>query len=54
MSTSIYLAVFMPPTLPQDYTYPNRYTTLMLVSLTAVMTWISGATITASILDHRL
>ncbi len=54
MSTSIYLAVFMPPSLPQEYSYPNRFTDLMLVSLTAVMTWISGATITASILDHRL
>ena len=54
MSTSIYLAVFMPPSLPQDYSYPNRITVFLLVALTALMTWVSGATISASVLDHRL
>ena len=54
MTQSIYLAVFMPPSLPQDVTYPERFTDFFLILLAAVMTWISGATITASILDHRL
>jgi capsular polysaccharide transport system permease protein len=54
MTQSIYLAVFMPPSLPQEYAYPLRLTDFFLVALAAVMTWISGATITASVLDHRL
>ena len=54
MAQSIYLAVFMPPSLPQDFMYPERFTDLFLIALAAVMTWISGATITASVLDHRL
>ena len=51
---SIYLAVFMPPSLPEAYSYPQRVTDFFLIALGAVMTWISGATIVASILDHRL
>ena len=54
MAQSIYLAVFMPPSLPQDFTYPERFSDFFLILLAAVMTWISGATITASVLDHRL
>ena len=54
MAQSTYLAVFMPPALPQDFTYPNRFTDLFLIALAAMMTWMSGATITASVLDHRL
>ena len=54
MAQSIYLAVFMPPSLPQDFTYPERFTDFFLIMLAAAMTWISGATITASVLDHRL
>jgi len=54
MGQSIYLAVFLPPSMPQDFSYPERFTDVMLIALAAVMTWVSGATITASILDHRL
>ncbi len=54
MTQSIYLAVFMQPSLPQDFTYPERFTDFFLVALAALMAWVSGATITASILDHRL
>lgn len=54
MRQSIYLAVFVPPSLPQDYSYPERYVDLFLVLLVCVMTWSSGAVITASVLDHRL
>ncbi len=50
----IYLATFSPPTLPQDYSYPLRWTDFLLISLTAIMFWICGVTITASINDHRL
>ena len=51
---SIYLAVFVPPTLPQDFSYPERYVDLFFVLLVSFMTWSSGAVITASVLDHRL
>ena len=54
LSQSIYLAVFLPPTLPQEYTYPSRVTVFLLISFTALMAWVSGATITASVFDHRL
>ena len=50
----IYLAVFVPPSLPQDFTYPLRWTNLILVSVLAVMTWMCGVTLSASVLDHRL
>jgi capsular polysaccharide transport system permease protein len=50
----IYLAVFVPPSLPQDYTYPLRWTDFILISILAAMTWICGVTLTASVLDHRL
>ena len=50
----IYLAVFVPPSLPQDFTYPLRWTDFILISLLAAMTWVCGMTLTASVLDHRL
>ena len=51
---SIYLAVFVPPTLPQDFSFPERYVDLFFVLLVSIMTWSSGAVITSSVLDHRL
>ena len=54
MAQSIYLAVFEPPSLPQDHSFPERYTDFFLCALAFTMTWASGATVTASILDHRL
>lgn len=50
----IYLQVFDPPSLPQDYTYPLRWADLLLVVFVLLMMWICGATITASVIDHRL
>lgn len=54
IAQSIYLAVFVPPMLPQDFTYPERYVDLLLVFIFSFMTWASGAVVTASVLDHRL
>ena len=51
---TVYLAVFVPPSLPQDATYPLRAKDLLLFGLACLMVWICGVTITASILDHRL
>lgn len=50
----IYLAVFVAPSLPQDFTYPLRWTDFILISVLALMTWVCGVTLTASVLDHRL
>ncbi len=50
----IYLAVFVPPSLPQDFTYPSRWTDFILISVLSIMTWVCGVTLTASVLDHRL
>ena len=51
---SIYLAPFVPPSLPQDYMFPLRGTDFSLIALASLMCWLSGLTISASILDHRL
>ena len=50
----IYLATFSPPMLPQDFSYPLRWTDFLLIALAATMFWICCVTITASIKDHRL
>ena len=42
MGQSIYLTVFLPPSLPQQYMYPERWTVFLIIALTALMTWISG------------
>lgn len=51
---TIYLAVFVQPSLPQEYTYPLRGTDFALISIAALMIWICGMTISASVLDHRV
>ncbi len=51
---SVYLAVFVPPSLPQDYSYPLRFSDFALIAVAALVAWSCGATIWASILDHRL
>ena len=50
----VYLEVFQQPSLPQDYTYPERWADLVLIFFAFLMVWICGATITASVIDHRL
>ena len=50
----IYLATFVPPSLPQDFSYPLRWTDFFLITFIAFMFWVCGATIVASIQDHRL
>ena len=50
----IYLATFAPAKLPQDYSYPLRWTDFLLIALAVIMLWICNVTIAASIEDHRL
>lgn len=51
---TVYLAVFMPPALPQEYTYPERWVDFFLIGAACLMVWVCGVTIAASIQDHRL
>jgi capsular polysaccharide transport system permease protein len=51
---AVYLAVFVPPSLPEDFSYPLRYSSLFLIFIAAFLAWCCGATIWASVLDHRL
>ena len=51
---TVYLAVFVPPSLPQDATFPLRTTDFLLFGFACLMVWVCGLTITASILDHRI
>jgi capsular polysaccharide transport system permease protein len=51
---AVYLAVFVPPSLPEDFSYPLRYSSFLLIAIVAFLTWCCGATIWASVLDHRL
>lgn len=54
MQQMIYLAVFVQPALPEDFTYPLRGTYLAIIALAVFLAWTTIATITASVLDHRL
>jgi capsular polysaccharide transport system permease protein len=51
---TVYLTVFVPPELPQDYSYPLRFTFIALISIGLMITWGTGAMMWASIQDHRL
>jgi Capsule polysaccharide export protein len=51
---TVYLAVFVQPSLPQEFTYPQRTTNFFLFAAAALVLWVCGVTVTASILDHRL
>ena len=51
---SIYVTVFVPPALPQDYSYPSRFTFSILASISLLIVWSIGAMTWASVLDHRL
>lgn len=51
---TVYLTVFVPPGLPQDYSYPHRFTFIALISIGLMITWSIGAMMWASIQDHRL
>jgi capsular polysaccharide transport system permease protein len=51
---TVYLTVFVPPGLPQDYSYPLRFTYIGLISIGLIIAWSTGAMVWASIQDHRL
>lgn len=51
---TVYLTVFAPPGLPQDSSYPLRFTSIALISIGLMIAWSIGAMVWASIQDHRL
>ena len=51
---SIYVSVFVPPALPQEYSYPSRMTFSILSAMTLLIMWSIGAMTWASVLDHRM
>jgi len=51
---TIYVTVFVPAALPQEVSYPLRFTFSILIAISLAVAWGTGAMICASILDHRL
>jgi capsular polysaccharide transport system permease protein len=48
----VYIASFVPPTLPQSALYPRRWRTLAVVALLALAAWAIGSLSLQSIRDH--
>lgn len=51
---SIYIAVFLPPYLPQDALFPERYSMSAVVSFGLFLLWAVGALLFAAVEDHTL
>jgi capsular polysaccharide transport system permease protein len=51
---SIYLTVFVPPSLPEESRYPRRIAFPVLILLGLTILWSIGAMVFASVEDHRL
>lgn len=51
---TIYINVFVPPALPQDALFPERFSSPALIALVLFVLWGIGALTAALIEDHRL
>ncbi len=51
---AIYISVFVPPMLPQEARFPQRYSMSFILSLGFLLLWGVGALTAAAIEDHRL
>lgn len=51
---SIYIAVFLPPYLPQESLYPERLTIALLIFVGLMLLWGIGALTAAAVEDHTL
>ena len=51
---SVYLTVFVPPSLPEESRYPRRVAFPILIFLGLAIVWSIGAMTIASVEDHRL
>ncbi len=54
MRKSLYLVVFVPPTVPEESLYPHKVSTPLLILLALMVLWSTGALLWASIEDHKL
>ena len=48
----VYIASFVPPSLPEEALYPHRWRSLGIVALVAFAIWAIGGLIVQSVLDH--
>lgn len=51
---SVYLSVFVPPGLPQEYTYPKRFEYSAAIAVVLFVFWSIAGMIWLSVEDHRL
>lgn len=51
---SLYLAVFVNPTLPDEAIFPHRFTTPLMILLALAVVWTTLSLIWASVEDHRI
>ncbi|MGA2895925.1 MAG: capsule biosynthesis protein [Xanthobacteraceae bacterium] len=51
---SVYLTVFVPPSLPEESRYPRRVAFPILILFGLTILWSIGAMVVASVEDHRL
>lgn len=51
---AIYVSVFVPPYLPQEAQYPERYSLSVIIFVGLLLTWGVGALMVAAVEDHQL
>jgi capsular polysaccharide transport system permease protein len=51
---TLYLAVFVSPTLPDEAIFPHRFTTPLMILLALSVIWMTLSLIWASVEDHRI
>jgi capsular polysaccharide transport system permease protein len=51
---TLYLAVFVNPTLPDEAIFPHRFTTPLMIVLALTVIWTTLSLIWASVEDHRI
>ncbi len=50
---NIYISVFVPPSLPEDAKYPERFSLSIIIAIALLVLWGIGALTAAAIDDHR-
>ena len=50
---NIYISVFVPPTLPEEPKYPERFSLSIIIAIALTVLWSIGALTAAAIDDHR-
>lgn len=50
----VYISVFVPPYLPEEARFPERFTTSILIAIALLLVWGIGALTVAAVEDHNL